>query len=73
MRLHAQEDGVGGETGEAALHVRLAAQLLCLRIQVVEGPNRLLKLLLVHLEERERERETPPEAQTDSVRSIHDV
>lgn len=49
VRLHAQEDGVGSEAGEAALQVRLPSQLLRLGVQIIQRLDRLLKLLLVNL------------------------
>ena len=48
--LHAEEDGVGGEAGQAPLQVRLPPQLLRLGVQVVERAHRLLKLRLFDLE-----------------------
>lgn len=52
MRLHAQEDGVGGQAGETALQVRLAPKFLSLCIEVVQRPDSLLKLLPVDLHEK---------------------
>ena len=50
--LHAEEHGVGGEAGQAALQIGLTPQLLRLGIQVVQCAHRLLKLRLVDLEPR---------------------
>lgn len=55
MRLHAQEDGVRRQTGQTPLDVRLAPQLLSLSVQVVQRPHRLLELLLVDLEDTQRD------------------
>lgn len=55
MRLHAQEDGVRRQTGQTPLDIRLAPQLLGLSVQVVQRPHRLLKLLLVDLENTQRD------------------
>lgn len=55
MRLHAQEDGVRRQTGQTPLDVRLAPQLLGLSVQVVQRPHRLLELLLVDLENTQRD------------------
>lgn len=49
VRLHTEEDGVRGETSQAALQVRLPPELLRFCIQVVQSLDGLLKLLLVNL------------------------
>lgn len=53
MRLHAQEDGVGGQAGETPFQVGLAPKLLSFCIEVVQRPDSLLKLLPVDLHENE--------------------
>lgn len=45
MGLHAEEDEVGRGTGQAALEVRAAPNLLGLRVEAVEGLHGLLKEL----------------------------
>lgn len=54
--LHAEEDEVGRGTGQAALEVRAAPNLLGLCVEAVEGLHSLLKELPLDLEgERDRE------------------
>lgn len=56
MGLHAEEDEIGRGTGQAALKVGAAPNLLGLRIEAVEGLHSLLKELPLNLEgERDRE------------------
>lgn len=57
--LHAEEDEVGRGTGQAALEVRAAPNLLGLRVEAVEGLHGLLKELPLNLE-GERDREQDP-------------
>lgn len=53
--LHAEEDEIGRGTGQAALQVGAAPNLLGLRIEAVKGLHSLLKELPLNLE-RERDR-----------------
>lgn len=48
--LHAEEDEVGRGTGQAALQVGAAPNLLSLRIKTIEGLHSLLKELPLDLE-----------------------
>ena len=63
MGLHAEEDEVGCGTGQAALQVGTAPNLLSLRVEAVEGLHSLLKELPLDLEggrDREPGRGQPP-------------
>lgn len=56
MGLHAEEDEVGRGTGQAALQVGAAPNLLGLRVEAVEGLHSLFKELPLNLEgERDRQ------------------
>lgn len=57
--LHAEEDEVGRGTGQAALEVRAAPNLLGLRVEAVEGLHGLLKELPLDLK-GERDRKPDP-------------
>lgn len=69
MSLHAEEDEVGCGTGQAALQVRAASNLLSLCIKAVQGLDCLLKELPLDLwVEKDRSGWGQPPSQVHSGR-----
>lgn len=51
MRFHAQEDGIGSQTGETPFKVRLAPKFFSFCIEIIQCSDSLLKLLPINLQE----------------------
>lgn len=52
MCFHAQEDGIGSQTGETPFKVRLAPKFFSFCIEVIQCSDSLFKLLPINLQEK---------------------
>lgn len=52
MCFHAQEDGVGSQTGETPFKVRLAPKFFSFCVEVIQRSDSFFKLLPINLQEK---------------------